>query len=61
MLNSWAMDQSNSVINYSKKMAQELGCTAEQSNAILACLRDKPVKDIVFYRKKIEVSYLKDN
>lgn len=40
---------------YTKLLAEDLGCPTSVSSELLACLRTKPVRDIVLFRKKVEV------
>lgn len=54
-LNGWALERDKSVGSYSKLLAEDLGCPTSVSSELMACLRTKPVRDMVLFRKKIEV------
>lgn len=54
-LNGWALEREKSVGTYSKLLAEDLGCPTSVSSELMACLRSKPVRDMVLFRKKIEV------
>ncbi|XP_046451699.1 venom carboxylesterase-6-like [Daphnia pulex] len=52
-LNSWAIKKS--VGQYTRKLANYLNCPQSNSNELLACLREKPARQVVQFQKKIEI------
>ncbi len=52
-LNSWAIKKS--VGQYTRKLANYLNCPQSNSNELLACLREKPARQVVQFQKEIEV------
>ncbi|KAK4008458.1 hypothetical protein OUZ56_013598 [Daphnia magna] len=52
-LNSWALEKS--VGSYTRRLGQHFNCPHSNSSEMVACLRTKPAREIVGFRRKIEI------